>query len=99
MIRRPPRSTLFPYTTLFRSIAAFEGFGISPIADLIICPPIDVMEDRARQSSPRHQTKILDVVASIDAHELLLLAMIASTITSANRGIEAVAPLMRRSRS
>src|SRR5256885_13224231 len=24
MIRRPPRSTLFPYTTLFRSRAAFE---------------------------------------------------------------------------
>src|SRR3712207_8743681 len=24
MIRRPPRSTLFPYTTLFRSIAAKE---------------------------------------------------------------------------
>src|SRR3712207_8118592 len=23
MIRRPPRSTLFPYTTLFRSIAGF----------------------------------------------------------------------------
>src|SRR5260221_14052291 len=25
MIRRPPRSTLFPYTTLFRSLAAFLG--------------------------------------------------------------------------
>src|SRR5438067_11742905 len=25
MIRRPPRSTLFPYTTLFRSIAAERG--------------------------------------------------------------------------
>src|SRR3712207_8746843 len=25
MIRRPPRSTLFPYTTLFRSVAAFRG--------------------------------------------------------------------------
>src|SRR2546427_1776816 len=24
MIRRPPRSTLFPYTTLFRSIGAFH---------------------------------------------------------------------------
>src|SRR3712207_7763179 len=24
MIRRPPRSTLFPYTTLFRSLAAHE---------------------------------------------------------------------------
>src|SRR3712207_9492545 len=29
MIRRPPRSTLFPYTTLFRSNPAFERiFGI-----------------------------------------------------------------------
>src|SRR3712207_7811924 len=28
MIRRPPRSTLFPYTTLFRSEGAlFSGFG------------------------------------------------------------------------
>src|SRR3989475_12044518 len=25
MIRRPPRSTLFPYTTLFRSLAKVEG--------------------------------------------------------------------------
>src|SRR2546427_8492979 len=25
MIRRPPRSTLFPYTTLFRSHDSFEG--------------------------------------------------------------------------
>src|SRR2546425_6166703 len=24
MIRRPPRSTLFPYTTLFRSLLAYE---------------------------------------------------------------------------
>src|SRR3712207_7311001 len=25
MIRRPPRSTLFPYTTLFRSLRCLEG--------------------------------------------------------------------------
>src|SRR5256885_4640394 len=25
MIRRPPRSTLFPYTTLFRSLREFRG--------------------------------------------------------------------------
>src|SRR3712207_7414242 len=45
MIRRPPRSTLFPYTTLFRSfshgtksipnvletIAAFKGFTVYPL--------------------------------------------------------------------
>src|SRR5258708_31541031 len=26
MIRRPPRSTLFPYTTLFRSLTSFIGY-------------------------------------------------------------------------
>src|SRR5688572_31849349 len=37
MIRRPPRSTLFPYTTLFRSLLLFatgiyrpDGWGIAP---------------------------------------------------------------------
>src|SRR3989454_10295989 len=29
MIRRPPRSTLFPYTTLFRSPFLWIGFGMS----------------------------------------------------------------------
>src|SRR3712207_7836647 len=30
MIRRPPRSTLFPYTTLFRSQALRREFGTEP---------------------------------------------------------------------
>ena len=29
MIRRPPRSTLFPYTTLFRSVTVFDPATIS----------------------------------------------------------------------
>src|SRR2546427_2325018 len=36
MIRRPPRSTLFPYTTLFRSptgSAAFDFYGANRIGD------------------------------------------------------------------
>src|SRR5436305_8615216 len=28
MLRRPPRSTLFPYTTLFRSVAFALGFAL-----------------------------------------------------------------------
>src|SRR2546429_1397147 len=28
MIRRPPRSTLFPYTTLFRSISFWSGWPV-----------------------------------------------------------------------
>src|SRR5258708_9521114 len=30
MIRRPPRSTLFPYTTLFRSLAIISALGPGP---------------------------------------------------------------------
>ena len=38
MIRRPPRSTLFPYTTLFRSKAFKTGWTWVVISDLIsIC--------------------------------------------------------------
>src|SRR2546427_4263933 len=39
MIRRPPRSTLFPYTTLFRSAKRYqEGFAdLSSRASLGIC--------------------------------------------------------------
>src|SRR2546426_7034269 len=33
MIRRPPRSTLFPYTTLFRSLDALSREEIRPTAD------------------------------------------------------------------
>src|SRR3712207_8595712 len=33
MIRRPPRSTLFPYTTLFRSLAELTQDEIRPIAE------------------------------------------------------------------
>src|SRR3712207_9325645 len=33
MIRRPPRSTLFPYTTLFRSTGWFDDFSHSGIYD------------------------------------------------------------------
>src|SRR5688572_31534704 len=39
MIRRPPRSTLFPYTTLFRSrrFAEFEGVGVPTKAGVCGC--------------------------------------------------------------
>src|SRR5256885_13252645 len=42
MIRRPPRSTLFPYTTLFRSVATVT-ITITPVND-----PPTAMDDRFR---------------------------------------------------
>src|SRR3712207_8950621 len=34
MIRRPPRSTLFPYTTLFRSVVMQDFTGVPAVVDL-----------------------------------------------------------------
>src|SRR3712207_8949291 len=45
MIRRPPRSTLFPYTTLFRSIDATDAWNLDTklerAMDALRCPPED----------------------------------------------------------
>src|SRR3712207_7343637 len=35
MIRRPPRSTLFPYTTLFRSKALLKRASLEKLRDLV----------------------------------------------------------------
>src|SRR5258708_17588964 len=47
MIRRPPRSTLFPYTTLFRSILPLTSYGavttlISSIGTRFDSPPMKI---------------------------------------------------------
>src|SRR3712207_7883646 len=43
MIRRPPRSTLFPYTTLFRSqpVARLQYGGRDPRKGLVAVGPVD----------------------------------------------------------
>ena len=43
MIRRPPRSTLFPYTTLFRSCSLTLFISITPSVSPIIHPSLHVL--------------------------------------------------------
>src|SRR2546430_13403400 len=54
MIRRPPRSTLFPYTTLFRSLAGeiieVDGRGRCAIPGLVDCHTASI-------ESPAQRTK------------------------------------------
>src|SRR3712207_8083228 len=62
MIRRPPRSTLFPYTTLFRSIAQ-TGTGKTAAFTL---PMLTLLETgRARARMPR--TLILEPTRELAA--------------------------------
>src|SRR2546430_7330081 len=52
MIRRPPRSTLFPYTTLFRSLAQKP-----PVGDAVqrhAARETEIVEPRCTMRGPRH---------------------------------------------
>src|SRR2546422_2005919 len=52
MIRRPPRSTLFPYTTLFRSQAAVHDRGGRPDAERPSPDAPVLREEGARPPEP-----------------------------------------------
>src|SRR2546430_12808372 len=52
MIRRPPRSTLFPYTTLFRSVVGVAGVRAQLQRDALRCVVL------ARDASPRTLEKV-----------------------------------------
>src|SRR3712207_9174270 len=45
MIRRPPRSTLFPYTTLFRSLLLLHGMGSSGRDFTAVAPALSASFD------------------------------------------------------
>jgi len=51
MIRRPPRSTLFPYTTLFRSLRELQGLSYASIAHVmgISDAAVETLLHRARK--------------------------------------------------
>src|SRR2546422_5445925 len=70
MIRRPPRSTLFPYTTLFRSLTLVVGavFRIGRRLGLAV----EADEDRARR--PAYLAALRDLCMARDRYQLYLQA-------------------------
>src|SRR5256885_13111675 len=68
MIRRPPRSTLFPYTTLFRSVvgraqpraAVADGawLGLHPLRELLQVEHRQLVADHEEQRSEEHTSEL-----------------------------------------
>src|SRR5690349_24231545 len=54
MLRRPPRSTLFPYTTLFRSRRAEPGLG--PEGEPVATRPADGQHRQQQRGADGHGT-------------------------------------------
>src|SRR5688572_31925061 len=57
MLRRPPRSTLFPYTTLFRSIVALVLYALLPILRNTYAG-IQQVDPAVREAADRKSTRL-----------------------------------------
>src|SRR2546430_7412623 len=58
MIRRPPRSTLFPYTTLFRSqVHHRKSEHPSQVMNAIFAPGLICMDDRSEEHTSELQSQ------------------------------------------
>src|SRR5688572_31995535 len=58
MVRRPPRSTLFPYTTLFRSSLGILFQNAQPPDRLYRCQPPDRTRRVPRKRSEEHTSEL-----------------------------------------
>src|SRR5687768_6451459 len=71
MIRRPPRSTLFPYTTLFRSIR-FEATKVG--RETALAQIIKLVEDAQGSKAPIQ--KLADQVSAVFVPIVIMIALL-----------------------
>src|SRR5258706_16214382 len=63
MIRRPPRSTLFPYTTLFRSLCADDGLDLG--SHEFGVPFVELLARVTRERGELEFEKLVDVEGAL----------------------------------
>src|SRR2546422_2800456 len=71
MIRRPPRSTLFPYTTLFRSASACQRIATTddqPLTALATPTPSDVSSPEREVTSMQTSDSTASAVSRSEEH-------------------------------
>src|SRR2546427_4041428 len=57
MIRRPPRSTLFPYTTLFRSLKVMPTGPVAPVVPVAPSAPVAPWAPRSEEHTSELQSQ------------------------------------------
>src|SRR5260221_9782383 len=76
MIRRPPRSTLFPYTTLFRSLRELVCRGEHQLADavpVVALEALHILRERGRVHRDRSEEHTSELQSHSDLVCRLLL--------------------------
>src|SRR5260221_10757023 len=77
MIRRPPRSTLFPYTTLFRSLVAAPVSGVAlALCNSLRCPMLWYSTPAERASSTRALDRSEEHTSELQSHSDLVCRLL-----------------------
>src|SRR2546430_8923570 len=71
MIRRPPRSTLFPYTTLFRSDITLDAELVKSCADAVVALELMLLSLARTQSRSEEHTSELQSQSNLVCRLLL----------------------------
>src|SRR2546425_8324463 len=71
MIRRPPRSTLFPYTTLFRSVIVVRPWGGALVTDAVEPHDLDTRRPQLVRFRSEEHTSELQSLAYLVCRLLL----------------------------
>src|SRR2546429_2074351 len=58
MIRRPPRSTLFPYTTLFRSVGMAENASMRRVIIVLVAAAALTLGGRSEEHTSELQSRL-----------------------------------------
>ena len=72
MIRRPPRSTLFPYTTLFRSLREFYGIEEAAAREKLL----KVDKDRAHFNRHYFKARSEEHTSELQSHSELVCRLL-----------------------
>ena len=93
LIRRPPRSTLFPYTTLFRSLALIQKFngdlflGESRINEIELCQE-EARKDRSEEQTSELQSRLHLVCRLLPAKKKIRREHAVSRFSGSKEGVK-----------
>src|SRR5260370_12543295 len=98
MIRRPPRSTLFPYTTLFRSLAVWTMVtgSLSPLANVYFSQHLQMLR-RSEEHTSELQSH-LNLVCRLLLEKKTLNCSFRSPPSLSQQGTQSSSPAITASR-
>src|SRR5437588_6738918 len=76
MIRRPPRSTLFPYTTLFRSLPESHRFTVGRVNPVRTASPPRCAPARRRHGRPGRAPRSEEHTSELQSHSDLVCRLL-----------------------